>query len=492
MSQDLRAQLDRLARQLPRLRQMVEFGSDLILLLDDAGLVVDCNRAATQAIGTARDGLYGERLVDRVEEKACLIEALGQASESGAAPVTLHVRRVDGSRFPVELRLSAFDDGGQRICVAVGRDISERHAMARRTQQVERMVAVGTLAAGVAHEVNNPLAYAQMSLGFALGQLDGADPEVLSALQDVAHGLDRVRRIVGDLSELSRPHDPTQTADLHAAVASALDITDHQVRKRAAVRVDLGRPVTVVGDQARISQVVLNLILNAAHAMDGCADGRIRVSVRVDGEHAVLVVSDNGQGISPDQLDRVFEPFFTTKGVNQGTGLGLAISRETVLSLGGTLELTSRLGEGTTVSMTLPIARPGDAVPEDGVAVSRRQRLLIVDDEPRLAKALGRLLSARHEVSTARSGPEVLGRLQQGERFDALLCDVVMPEMSGPELHAALVDVAPELAARTVFMTGGALSAAARTFVDEQGARCLRKPFAPEEVDAALARLASG
>ena len=351
--EELRRQLERAGRQLPRLRRMVEFSSELLILLRGDLTVVDCNRAAAEALGLSRDGLHGRSLAEFVDAPTTMKRALGEE----LVRLTTDLRRADGTTFTAELSVQPVV--GEGVFVAAGRDITERLELQARARQVERMQAVGILAAGVAHEVNNPLAYSAPSVAYVVDRLREAgapDPEVMAALADAQHGLDRVKRIVGDLAALSRPHDPSLTASVPRAVDSALKIAGEQLRLRAVVSTDVRGVSAVRGDQAQLSQVLLNLLLNAAQAIEPGAAPSNRVEVRardVDGG-VEITVDDTGEGIAEDLLDKVFEPFFSTRGLRDGSGLGLAISRETVLAVGGDLRLESVRGQGTRARVWLP------------------------------------------------------------------------------------------------------------------------------------------
>ncbi|MCP4808525.1 MAG: response regulator [Proteobacteria bacterium] len=484
----LRAELERAVQQLPRLCQLVEFSTDMLVMFDAQMTVIDCNRAATEALGLPRHGLHGSDL-DGVLDTHALRGLVGELAPPARRRITLELTRADGTSFPAELNVTSFESDGAKLFLAAGHDITERRRLEERARQVERMQAVGILASGVAHEINNPLAYATMNLEYALDQL-GSDtqPETVSALDDALHGLERVKRIVQDLSVLSRPHDGTQSADVCAAIGSAIDMSEHQLRHRAELVLDLDDLPRVQGDESRISQVLLNLLMNAAHTIEpgDAADNRVVVRGHVEREFVCVEVEDTGAGIPADVIDRVFEPFFTTRGLTAGSGLGLAISRETVLSIGGRLVVESTEGEGTRATVWLPLstAEPAPApLPE----VAAKLRLLVVDDEPRLAAALGRLLGADHVVTAVTSGREALQLVEAGEPLDAVLCDVMMPDLDGRAVYARLLQMAPELARRTVFMTGGAMSEGTRAFVEEMADRCLTKPFSPERVAELLA-----
>jgi CheY-like chemotaxis protein len=242
-----------------------------------------------------------------------------------------------------------------------------------------------------------------------------------------------------------------------------------------------------MADEARLGQVVLNLLINAAQAIpDGHADRHeVRIVTRADAAgRAVLEVHDTGGGIAPEIADRIFDPFFTTKPAGVGTGLGLSICRGIVLGLGGEIRAEPRPGGGTILRVVLPPAparapeAPAPApAPAPAAAAGRRGRVLVVDDEPAVASAIRRVLAAHHDVTVTGSAEDALEAIRDGERYDAILCDLMMPRMTGMELHAALEQAVPEQARRMVVLTGGAFTDGAREFLERVSLPRCEKPF---------------
>ena len=370
---------------------------------------------------------------------------------------------------------------------------------------------MGTLAAGVAHEINNPLAYVIANADFIAGELPqvmrilqtvddavAADAgrrlsELVEILADAREGAERIRNVVRDLKTFSR-----SDSDVAAPVAAqrvteaSINMAWNEIRHRARL-VKSYRPVPpVLANESRLGQVVLNLLVNAAQALpEGrAADNEIRVSIDTDGHDVFIVVEDTGPGIAPEHLSRVFEPFFTTKPVGQGTGLGLSISRNIVQALGGDISVTSTVGRGTTFRVRLPAAperivaqEKTDASPAPG---GSRCRILIVDDEPSVATALRRVVSNDHDVAIAGGGVAALERIEAGERFDVIFCDLMMPDMTGMELHAKLAASHKDAAERMIFVTGGAFSDGARAFLERTKNLYLEKPFDEQAIRALI------
>jgi CheY-like chemotaxis protein len=246
----------------------------------------------------------------------------------------------------------------------------------------------------------------------------------------------------------------------------------------------------VKGVEGRLSQVFLNLLVNAAHAIrEGHPEQNV-VGIRTwaEGDSVLVEVSDTGQGIPPEQRSRIFEPFFTTKPAGSGSGLGLSICKRIVEEMGGDISFRSEGGQGTTFRIRLPQAA-GD--PQAAVEEPRRPtpipsvgrgRILVVDDEPGVLSALARILRKDHEVVTASSGEEARQMLERDGHFDAVFCDLMMHGLSGMELHAWLAGRDAGLAEKFIFMTGGVFTPGAAEYVARVGNHRVDKPFDAEAV----------
>jgi CheY-like chemotaxis protein len=296
----------------------------------------------------------------------------------------------------------------------------------------------------------------------------------------------RIRVIVRDLQTLTRSDEAHGEIELRQVVDQAIQIAGAELRNRAPIVRRYESVSTVVGSRTRLGQVFLNLIVNAAQATPegSSADHRIEIAIRDIGSEAVVEVIDTGSGIAPEHLERIFDPFFTTKPVGMGTGLGLSISREIIIRHGGTLTARSTPGLGTTMTVRLPHgvraverAAPVAAV----VSNARRAKVLVIDDEPLIARILARGLS-RHQVVVTDHARDALARIEQGETFDVILCDLMMPDVSGIDVHEYLSREHPAIARRMVFMTGGAFTSRAKSFLSMVGNERIEKPFSMAQV----------
>jgi CheY-like chemotaxis protein len=315
--------------------------------------------------------------------------------------------------------------------------------------------------------------------------------EMEQVLREALMGADRVRRIVKDLKTFSRQdEDGKGPVDLRAVMDSAAKLAAGELRPRAQLVRQYSEVPRVEGNEPRLAQVFLNLIINAAQALpEGKPEqNEVRlVTRRVDEEHVVAEVHDTGSGISPEVLGRIFDPFFTTKPVGVGTGLGLALCHAFITAMGGRIEVESQVGRGTVFRVTLQVAKGEVArvarVVESKEGVSMRGRVLVVDDDPLVSSALRRTLAREHDVEVVVSSKQALQLLLSPQGlFDVVLCDLMMPEMTGMELHAQLLAAEPARAARMVFVTGGAYTPAAQSFLERVENPRLEKPFEPEKL----------
>jgi signal transduction histidine kinase/ActR/RegA family two-component response regulator len=376
-----------------------------------------------------------------------------------------------------------------------------------RLIEADRLAALGSLAGGVAHQINNALTSARLSLArlvsFELSRrpLTPVRLHRIELLQEAREGIERVERVARELRSFSRVEDePVGPVDIHGVLDGVISLTSHEIQHRARLVCDYGEVPPVIGKSAALRQVFLNLLINAAQAIpDGHAHvNEIRVSTHVDGQGRVVVeVADTGTGAPPELVARIFEPFFTTRAPGEGIGLGLTICRDTVTAMGGEISAESKPGRGTTLRLALPSAARRDAVstkqtleqevsPDDGP----RGRLLIVDDDRPVAAAIALELD-EYDVVVAGSGREALEILRKDPGFDVVLCDLMMPEISGMDLYETLAPVERGLAERFVFMTGGAFTQRAQSFLGRVPNTRIEKPFQAEDLRTLVDAMAS-
>lgn len=495
--------------------------ADAIVSVDPEGRITFMNHAAEMLTGWKEQEAMGRPadevvvLIDAVQRSAVpspLRQALrSRARASLVSPGLL--RGADGTEFAIEDSAAPIFDGNGRLtgAVMIFRDVSEQRHLRQQAELNDRLAALGTLAAGVAHEVNNPLSFIIGNQQYARDELTSLEkslrrsPEmdkdevltkldsVAAALKDALSGCERVRVIVSELKKLGRPTTPNLgSLDVRAVLDSALSVTHSELSARARVVREFATCPRVRADETRLNQVFVNLLLNAAQSIaPGRADTneiRVVTGTSVHGG-AFIEVRDTGSGISRDLVPRIFEPFFTTRGLETGSGLGLSISHGIVTSFGGTLEVESRVGSGSTFRVTLPANAtvssyppPPLSEPPRAEGVGPRIKVLFIDDERILLDALIRALDSHYLVETVTSAKAALALFERGHEYDLIVCDLMMPGMTGMDLFEQMRAKYPEHGARTVFMTGGAFTPGAQKFLSSVRRRVLEKPFSNKEL----------
>ena len=382
----------------------------------------------------------------------------------------------------------------------------ELSAAREKLIQSERLTVAGQLAAGVGHEINNPLAFVMGNLHVVLEQLaavareEGATVadrlrEPLQALEDARRGAERIRVIVKDLRTLARADDTRLgPVDVHAALEFSVALAMPHLRHRAQVERRYGAVPPVWANEARLGQVFLNLLVNAAQAIPEGDATRHRVTLvtRREGDSVVVEVSDTGSGMSPEVLSRIFEPFFSTKSRSEGMGLGLSICLGIIHSMEGELKAQSEPGRGSTFRVTLKMSEvqvvSSHASARTVADVQARKRVLVVDDEPGIGSVMRRILGRVHDVVVLQSGRDALALLREDDGFDRVFCDLMMTDLTGMDLYERLAEVRAECLSRFVFMTGGGFTERARKFLATVSTPRIDKPFEPEVIRALVAQ----
>jgi PAS domain S-box-containing protein len=497
-SLDLARSFARLASSERRYRAVTEAAHEVITILGPDGAILEANPSFVALLGLPREHIVGRRLQDlapvaaRDTSDTQWATLLTDACAGGEVPVSL--ARADGSIVLVEFSGRHVEVGGEQLVVSVGRDVTERVKTQAQLMFSDRMASIGALAAGVAHEINNPLMATVANLEFALEHTralseicNGSELAPLDeALRDAMEGADRVRTIVRDLKIFSRAEEDNRgPVDLQRVLESSLRMARNEIRHRAQLLREYAVIPPVEANESRLGQVFLNLVVNAAQALpEGQANqNQIRVRTRRDaGGRIVADVEDTGPGMSPELLSRLFTPFFTTKPRGVGTGLGLSICKRIVDSFGGEITVQSVPGQGTCFSVHLqPAAAQPEAAPLRFAAVPsapRRGRVLIVDDDEKSALVVSRALSLEHDVATSHDADEALERIaRQTQAYDVIICDMMMPVKTGVDFFADLSERDPAQSRRIVFLTGGAFTVKTREFLDRVPNTCLEKPF---------------
>jgi two-component system cell cycle sensor histidine kinase/response regulator CckA len=475
-----------LRRSEERLRGILGTIPDLVVLVSRDYVVRDFHNPDPSTWKLSADRLLEHSLQELVTQDVFvqLSTAIDRALAGEASETVEFALRRRGRARHLEVRIGVYDHDHVAMIV---RDQTERERLAERVRISDRMASVGTLAAGVAHEINNPLTYVLSNLEHVRDLLAAIDDpgvdDLRTAIDEAMVGADRVRQTVRDLRVFSHPGMTTVTpVDLHRVLDSTLRMATNEIRHRATLVRDYGDVAAVLGDEAQLSQVFLNLVVNAAQALPvgDAANHEIVLRTRASGRLVVIEVSDTGVGVPEGMETRIFEPFVTTKASGQGTGLGLSICRNIVEGLGGRITAERRRPCGTTLRVVLPAADRTTMPSHLSIARAQqsnepRLRVLVIDDDELVTAALARVLR-NHDTDIATTAAASL-ELLDGRDYDVVLCDLMMPELSGMEIYARTVARRPALAHRFVFITGGAFTDRARDFIAEVPNPVVEKPF---------------
>jgi two-component system, NtrC family, sensor kinase len=350
-------------------RSLIERSPEAIFV-HRGGPLVYVNPSALVFLKQPASRVEGASLLDFVhpEDRALAQTMLGPPGRGSAGARELRFLSANGRVLTAEVSCLSLAFLGQPATVISARDLTERRQMQTRLVLSDRLVAMGTLAAGVAHEINNPLAFVVSNLNFMASELQavarelppGRVAELEEVLREASMGTTRMRQIVGDLKMLSRAEDEARApVNLQHVIESALTIARAELRPRARVVRDYGDVALVEGSEGRFAQVFLNLFINAAQAIapGQPENNEIRVTLRAAAEHVIAEVRDTGAGIPSELRARIFDPFFTTKPVGEGTGLGLFVCQGIVTRFGGEISVDSEVGHGTTFRIIFPAAK---------------------------------------------------------------------------------------------------------------------------------------
>ncbi len=472
-----------------RLRALVTHAPDPILEVDAAGIVLFASRSLPGAPASLEGRSFFELLAPQFRGSArTVFEAAIRSGEAATIEVMANGGTEDVNWY--SCRIGVLDDHA----VVTVRDTTGRRQTDAQLFATDRLASVGTLAAGVAHEINNPLAAVIANLELAAADIvsSGGGGELLEEVRDAREAAERVRLIVRDLRLFSRAEETRRRlVDVREVLDSTLRMAWHEIRHRARLVKAFDDVPNVEANEARLGQVFLNLVLNAAHAIpEGRAEtNQIRVATRHEDGRVVIEIADTGGGMSTELLQHIFTPFFSTRPAGIGTGLGLPICRRLVEDIGGELRVASRPGKGSTFTVLVPAAEqpnepPSPSRPFASSPDPRRGRILVIDDDPMVAAAVRRTLSQDHDIVTSNRTEQALELLRRGERFDVILCDVMMPNMTGVDFWHELERFAPEDTRRVVFLTGGAFAPQARQFLESVPNLHIDKPFVPEQLRA--------
>jgi len=493
-------------------RSLMENALDIITVVEADGTIRYESPSVERVLGYAPGELVGRNAFDFVpaEDAQRIVELLrgAQGQPGYMASLEFRFRHKDGSWRVLEgVGKDMSQDPIVAGIVVNSRDITERKRVEEELQrqresrhQSEKLADMGTLLAGVAHELNNPLAVV-MGYSGMLEQALGDGPHARRA-EKIVKAADRCVRIVRNFLALARQHRPERKeVRLNQVIEEAVELLAYPLRVddvEVALRLANDPPV-LWADPNQLHQVLVNLITNAHQAMHSAPPPRrLVITSRVDaaGARVSLEVADTGPGIPSEIRQRIFEPFFTTKPEGQGTGLGLSLCRGIVEAHGGAIRVETEPGRGATFIVELPVVAPPAADraagASDAAPVKRGAAILVVDDEIEVGRLLADLLAVdAHQVDTASNGAEALEMLEERD-YDLILSDLRMPRLDGPGLYREVEKRHPALLSRFIFITGDTLNAETRGFLEQVTVPSLHKPFDFGQVMAVVRRALQG
>lgn len=424
-------------------RTVLEAAPDSIITVDGMGNIRTINRATEAMFGYPRDQAVGMRLK----------QLLPDTPPRGRPwPVNMEAAwgmHADGHRFPVEISAAEATVDGEVIHTGVIKDITERQQQKTRLMLTDRLASLGMLSAGLVHEISTPLTNILSNLDYLQSAPGlGRSSHVETVLTEATRSGEQIRELVYDLRLYTRGEDTAHGAsDLLRVIQWVLRLTRREIERSTRLLTELERVPLVVGSELKLSQIFTNLVVNAIQAMPANALERNELRVRVY-RHAngqvVGEIADNGPGIPPEVRDRIFEPFFTTKPPGEGTGLGLAICRSILVALGGSIEVDTAPGKGTTFRVMLPVSGGRSEAPA----------LLVVSPDAETVRTVQRRVEGRYEVMAETEPRQALEKIKAGANYAAILYDLRTPGLPGASFLMALQAKFPEMAGRCIFLVG--------------------------------------
>ena len=468
---------------------------DAVSFTGSDGIIRFVNKSWEGMYGFSREEALGKHFTifvpDTIEYRRTAAGIQLEALETAWRGELLRVRK-SGEHMDTKKTLTPVKDkdGSTLGIIAVTQDITESKRVEERMQEANRLASIGELAAGVAHEINNPLGIIVGSS--ELLEIEDLSPTVLTRVKTIQRQADRAARIVRNLLSFARRQEPEQRylgVDSILEQAIALKSTDLDVNDIKVIKLWPADLPKIWVDEHQLVQVIVNILANAEQAMVGAhGGGNLTIEVGLLGDHLRISISDDGPGILPEHLPKIFDPFFTTKPVGEGTGLGLSTCYGIVHQLGGEIWAESEPDQGATFHIELPLLDPKietPAPPDQHQALPAeipRNRILVVDDEPEIRNIYQTALSRDgYMVDTAVDGQEGWDKIQS-TRYGCVVLDLKMPGMSGQQVHALIAESDEELGNKTIFMTGDIVSQNIKDFIANSGNPVLTKPFRMEEL----------
>lgn len=475
-------------------KSLIENSPDGVLIVEQSVIVYVNARMLHYLKYNSGDELLGQSIFEKVvpsEKDECAKDQMKELNAKGILVGPLAefetLTRIPGERFSCETTAVPIHFNGAKCTAITFRDLSDRKKLQAHMMATDRMTALGQLAAGVGHEINNPLCYVMMNVEILIEQMKENNLKTYDKrVSTIQKGLERIKTVVGDLKTVSRgTTDETLThVEINSVLESVLSMMQNEIKHRAVLKYSptITEPIWI--DETRLAQVLLNIVVNAAHSIPvGHVDTNV-IEVRTymdEFDHVVAEIKDSGCGMSEDIQKRIFEPFYTTKPMGSGTGLGLAICQSIVNQFQGRITVKSTVGVGTTFCVSFPGATqeiPANVVMATVPVVAESLgQVMLIDDDEEILEVLQEMVSIKHDwlgFTNARAALEVL---KDNQMFDCIICDLMMPKMSGLQFYKAVAELAPHYVNRIIFLTGGSFTAETDTFLKSPGIVFCEKPI---------------
>lgn len=494
---------------------IVDLSASCIMLMDEKGIILNSNKKIEDLLGYERDSILGRKLVEFLpDNKIDFFIAAKEQALASVNPILISgcLQHNNGTIRDVEGYMRAIVE--KNAFAVTLEDMTESNRLRKQNLLNDKLATMGTLAVGIMHEINNPIAWIMTNLNYlkerfkkfnnniTVQTLTDNHPANLSDLKaeisnynevidECLEGTVQIRDIIKELKGYARVDEQNvELVDVHEIINSAIKIADSQYKNHVKIE-KFYEPNIPKGLFARgkLQQVFLNLIVNAAqciHEREG-NNNIIQIRSYAKDNHVYIDITDNGPGIPSEVLPNIFEPFFTTKPAGVGTGLGLAICKEIVTNAEGDLTVTTQLGKGSTFTVSLPLKgatsekKSVDKGQND--AAVRPAHILVVDDEPTLLKTIQRILENEHSITLAPNGQKAIEILKdKNYSFDIIITDLSMPDVSGIDIYKHIAQQNKGLENHIIFITGGTDSATAKNFLKNVSNLCISKPFTKAEL----------
>ncbi len=498
----------KLAKAEDRYRMLMENASCGIFIYDKNGIVQEINKQGESIFGYSRDHMIGKdfrKFVVPEEQEYAALQIQKLIIEKKIGPNEGHIVQPSGLIVDVVFSAISIDIHGENILLCILNNMTEYNQLHTRAVLNDKLATVGTLTAGIIHEINNPLTWLLGNIDLLQDEFlqlkkENINQQVLAKLDEMINdslqGAKQIRDIVSTLKGFSRLEDKELfPVDIHSIINDAIKIASTQFKNHPDIQTIFAPDLPLMMfTRNKLLQVFLNLIINAHQSLpeNNLNNNSITISTTTEDELLRIDITDSGIGIKPEDLPKIFESFYTTKPAGIGTGLGLSICSDIVSSMGGKIDVKSVFGSGTTFTIHLPISL--NVQTENTLRLVKtsqtRKHILIVDDEPFLLKSMQRLLEDIHDITTATGGRAALTLLEDGtDEFDTIISDLNMPDINGADLYRYVAEKYPGFEKNIIFMTGSVFTPALKEFLSTVNNLRLTKPINQDELLQAIERM---